>query len=297
MKVTFLITAFLSTTLALPILSKIAQPSEAIITNVEKDKSGDNSPLSFQNEQQPSTPQDIYYVQPERLAQVIATHIQFDHLDAVISNTDKVIAGEFQHHIKINIQQNHDSEESKLMSHNANQYAVEMMDLEILQSQISAAIQAHTEGSLPLAWDTFAEKLGRVAIESYILQSLSHHCGDDMISTVCLDEHATTLATSLDEYIMSSLKQVFDALDQHALPDLLQHTARDLKGILNYFNESLLDNKRFTLDVLPWATNDEAKVHRFKSKLLEIALPQQKIDEADNHSTAFFKEYVAMARV
>jgi hypothetical protein len=296
MKVTFLISAFLSTTLALPILSSISQPSETVITSLAVEDKSDNILSSETVQEESAQDQDIYYVQPERLAQVIATHIQFDHLDAVVSNTDKLIAGEFQHHIKINIQQNHGDEASKLMSHSVNQHASEMMDLEILQSQISAAIQAHTEGNLPMAWDTFAEKLSRAAIESYILDSLSQHCGGDLISTTCLDTHAATLATSLDEYIISSLKQVFDALDQHALPNLLQHTASDLKGILDYFNESLLNNKKFTLDVLPWATNDEAKVHRFKSKLLEIALPPQ-VDEADNHSTAFFKEYVAMARV
>lgn len=257
--------------------------------------------------------QETFPVQVDRLAQIIATHLQFDHLDAVISSTDKEIATEFQHHIQINVQSNNDDanyDESELMSHNANhQYAIQqqlptldMMDLEILKSQIFAAIQAHTEGNLPLTWDKLAEKLSRQAIESYLRSSLLQACGQpdqDTISSSCLQEHAVELATDLDKYITDGLAHVFEALDQEALPDLLQHTAEDLKGILNYFNSAFLQDghRKFVLEVVPW-NSDPTDVHSFKSRLLEMAVhPLINDGTEESHSTAFFIEYAAMARV
>ncbi|KAG2236138.1 hypothetical protein INT48_003757 [Thamnidium elegans] len=252
--------------------------------------------------------QEIFPVQVDRLAQLIATHLQFDHLDAVISRTDKEIATEFQHHIQINVQASDFDEE--LVSHNANQYTIQqvptldMMDLEILKSQISAAIQAHTEGNLPLTWDKLADKLSRQAIESYLRTSLLETCGgqhkeEDIILSSCLNQHSNQLANQLDTYLTNSLEYVFEALDQHALPDLLQHTAQDLKGILKYFNSAFLQNgnRKFILDVVPW-NSDPNDIHNFKSRLLELAVhPPLIIDNEDVHSVAFFVEYAAMARI
>lgn len=250
---------------------------------------------------------EVFPVQVDTLAQLIATHLQFDHLDAVISRTDKEIATEFQHHIQISVEGN---EFDELVSHNAKQHAIhhqlptlDMMDLEILKSQIFAAIQAHTEGNLPLTWDKLADGLGRQAIESYIRTSLLRTCGgqhevEDIILSSCLNENAIQLATNLDTYITSSLEDVFEALDQHALPDLLQHTAQDLKGILKYFNSAFLQNgnRKFILEVVPW-NSDPTDIHNFKSRLLNLAVHPSLIDNEDIHSVAFFVEYAAMARL
>ncbi|KAI8371186.1 hypothetical protein EDC96DRAFT_501742 [Choanephora cucurbitarum] len=236
---------------------------------------------------------DIFMVQVDRLAQVIATHLQFDHLDTVISSADKEIATEFQHHIQISIEsdsQLHQTEELPTL---------DMMDLEILKSQIFAAIQAHTEGNLPLTWDRLADQLSRQAIESYLRQSLMSVCssGDsDVISSECLSQHAAELANQLDQYILQSLTQVFEILDQTALPDLLQHTAKDLKGILNYFNSVFLQDgtRKFVLQVIPWNT-DSTDIHSFKSRLLDMAVHPSYGETS--HSVAFFIDYAPMARV
>jgi hypothetical protein len=255
---------------------------------------------------QPVVIEEVFPVQVDRLAQIIATHLQFDHLDAVISSTDKEIATEFQHHIQINVQTN-DYEESEIESHE--QYPIhqqlptlDMMDLEILKSQIFAAIQAHTEGNLPLTWDKLADKLSRQAIESYLRQLLVGVCApeQDIILSSCLQENAIHFATQLDTYITDSLAHVFEALDQEALPDLLQHTAEDLKGILKYFNSAFLQtgNRKFVLEVIPW-NSDPSDVHNFKSRLLDMAVHPSLVNDGteDSHSTAFFIEYAAMARV
>jgi hypothetical protein len=249
---------------------------------------------------------EAFSVQVDTLAQLIATHLQFDHLDAVISRTDKEIATEFQHHIQINVE----NEDDDIMSHNTNQQqhqytiqqqlpTLDMMDLEILKSQIFAAIQAHTEGNLPLTWDKIADKLSKQAIERYLRTSLMDTCGgQEIVSSSCLKEHAIQLAAQLDDYLTSSLENVFETLDQHALPDLLQHTAQDLKGIIKYFNAAFLENsnKKFILEVVPW-NSDPTDIHNFKSRLLDLAVRPTLIDNQDVHSTAFFVEYATMARV
>lgn len=295
MKFLFVIlVAFLSSVFALPISDSIQS------TAIQKES------------EEIESIEEIFPVQMDRLAQIIATHLQFDHLDAVISSTDKEIATEFQHHIQINVETNHDDTvvESELESHNTNQQypihtqlpTLDMMDLEILKSQIFAAIQAHTEGNLPLTWDNLAEKLSRQAIESYVRQLLIDACApeEDIIPSSCLKENAIHLATQLDTYVIDSLANVFEALDQEALPDLLQHTAQDLKGILKYFNSTFLQssNIKFVLEVVPW-NSDPVDVHNFKSRLLNMAVHPTLVNDGteDSHSTAFFIEYAAMARV
>ncbi|CAO3701264.1 unnamed protein product [Rhizopus stolonifer] len=234
-------------------------------------------------------------VQVDRLVQLVSTHIQFDHLDAVISNTDKEIAIQFQHHIKINIQPTEDN----IFAIQKQLPTLDTMDLEILKSQISAAIQAHTEGSLPLTWDKIADKLSRQAIENYLRQLLLETCSsdNDIISSQCLIQHATTLANHLDHYIATHLADVFQVLDQHALPDLLKHTAEDLKGILKYFNSAFLssENRQFVLEVIPW--NHDSSNHDFISRLLDIALHPTNDLLEKTHSTSFFIEFADMARV
>ncbi|KAG0737857.1 hypothetical protein G6F57_004435 [Rhizopus arrhizus] len=256
-----------------------------------------------------SVEDEEYGVQIDRLSQLIATHIQFEHLDAVISNTDKEIANQFQHHIQINIQPT-DVILPESVNSNNNQFTIQkqqvpstldIMDLEILKSQISAAIQAHTEGSLPLTWDKLTDKLSGQAIETYLRQLLIDTCSsdNDIISSQCLADNAVKLANDLDNYILTNLADIFEVLDQYALPDLLQHTAEDLKGILKYFNSVFLssENRQFVLEIIPW--NHDQDNHDFKSKLLEIALHPSNdlLDEDTTHSTSFFSEFANMARV
>ncbi|KAI9254252.1 hypothetical protein BY458DRAFT_521231 [Sporodiniella umbellata] len=235
-------------------------------------------------------------VQVDRLVQLISTHIQFDHLDAVISNTDKEIAVQFQHHIKINVQP---TDKQKFTLQKQSTTTLDSMDLEILKSQISAAIQAHTEGSLPSTWDKVADGLSRQAIESHLRQLLLETCASDsdVISSHCLVEHATVLANHLDRYLATHLAEVFQVFNQHALPDLLKHTAEDLKGILTYFNSAFLSNaqRQFVLEVIPW--NHDAANHDFISRLLRIASHPSNDMLEDTHSTSFFIEFADMARV
>ncbi|KAG1442130.1 hypothetical protein G6F56_011195 [Rhizopus delemar] len=277
--VCLLLLLFISTIIALPVGSPVY--------TVE--------PFDIEMEEPFNIEMEEHGVQVDRLVQLVSTHIQFDHLDAVISNTDKEIAIQFQHHIKINIQPTEDN----TFAIQKQLPTLDTMDLEILKSQISAAIQAHTEGSLPLTWDRIADKLSRQAIESYLRQLLLETCSsdNDIISSQCLIQHATTLANHLDHYIATHLTDAFQALDQHALPDLLKHTAEDLKGILKYFNSAFLstENRQFVLEIIPW--NHDSSNHDFISRLLDSALHPTNDLLEKTHSTSFFIEFADMARV
>ncbi|KAI8997303.1 hypothetical protein BDB01DRAFT_714356 [Pilobolus umbonatus] len=174
------------------------------------------------------------------------------------------------------------------------------MDLEILKSQIFAAIQAHTEGSLPVTWDKVADKLSRQAIEHFLRTAVLERCRTDIENSVmssCLIEHASELASDLDSYIEKSLIDVFETLDRESLPKLLQHTAEDLRGILKYFNSVFLQggNRRFTLEVIPW-NEDPSDIHSFKSRLLNIAIHPSHDHTEITHSRSFFETYASMAR-
>ncbi|KAI9487255.1 MAG: hypothetical protein EXX96DRAFT_71330 [Benjaminiella poitrasii] len=318
--VTYLLSCIIAFPLSESIPSAVLQDDNTVKistseeTKVLQTENNDNEQKDSLTEKQEEEEEDVFPVQVDGLAQIIATHLQFDHLDAVISNTDKEIATEFQHHIQINVQPNFDDylmtndEEPGFLANGANQYTIQqqlptldMMDLEILKSQIFAAIQAHTEGNLPLTWDKFADKLSRQAIEKYLQKSLIETCGkpsEDVILSSCLQENAVQLAIDLDKYITHSLAYVFEVLDRETLPSLLQHTADDLEGILRYFNSVFLQdgNRKFVLQVVPW-NSDQDDVHSFKSRLLDLAVHPISDGTEEIHSTAFFVEYADMARV
>ncbi|KAI8984595.1 hypothetical protein BDF20DRAFT_860784 [Mycotypha africana] len=276
-------------------------PTEGFVIDDENNNDHESQP-------QETTEDEGFPVQIDRLAQIIATHVQFDHLDAVITNTDKEIATEFRHHIQISVEsdeeQNNDVFVDNDQQHPFNSLpTLDMMDLEILKSQIFAAIQAHTEGNLPLTWDKLAYKLSKQAIESYLKQSISEVClkddsnEDGIVLSSCLQQHANELVTNLDQYISTSLSVIFEKLDHESLPILLKHTADDLKGILAYFNSVFLQDgkKKFVLEVIPW-NSDDTIIHEFKSRLLNMAIHPSD-EQEDCHSIAFFTQFAEMARV
>ncbi|KAI7870837.1 hypothetical protein BDF14DRAFT_1770269 [Spinellus fusiger] len=180
------------------------------------------------------------------------------------------------------------------------------MDIEILQAQISGAIQARTESNLPLVWDRIADQLSRPALEYFLLQLISTHCQADLAwlqpdeaNSDCLVEKAATLSSYIDQYITTHLSNTFTMLDQTILPELLEHTTRDLGQVLDYFNTVFLrqDERQFSLRIVPWQEhtrhNKGTNLH-LNTKLLELAQTSL-INE--NHQIEFFSHYAKLARV
>ncbi|KAG0168480.1 hypothetical protein DFQ28_006942 [Apophysomyces sp. BC1034] len=177
------------------------------------------------------------------------------------------------------------------------------MDLDILKAQMFGAIQAHTEGKLPLAWDKVGDLLGRPAIEVYVREMLQRYCRDDkeeprgkdsqQVSSTCLAENALQLSSELDRYVGLNLVNVFETLDKDVLPNMLKHISQDLKDVLEYFNRAFLhrDDRRLFLNVIPWQCT---RTNTLSSRLLALATDQT---NDEDHPTAFFSHYASLARV
>ncbi|KAI8379737.1 uncharacterized protein BYT42DRAFT_569851 [Radiomyces spectabilis] len=249
-------------------------------------------------------------VQIDPFAQLVATHWQFEHLDSIISKTYKEISTQFQRHVQINVKS---SQQEVFQSSSFN--SIDTMDVEILKAQIFGALQAHTEGNLPLAWDRLADRLGKQAIESFIRKLLITHCSDveqedpladsaDHIDSKCLATKAVQLSSEFDRYIAYHLTHIFKTLDEQVLPELLEHTSRDLEDVLNYFNSAFLqgETSRLTLDVLPWKyqpspeetkNQETASADTLHDRLLHLATEPVSYD---HHPNDFFSHFACLAR-
>lgn len=248
-------------------------------------------------------PQSEYGIPVERFAQLVSTHWQFDHLESIKSGTYKIISEQFQEHIQISIEPTKESPSLPLIN-NQRQKSFNiisgtswdmMMDLEILHAQIFGAIQAHTEGSLHIAWDRLSDKLGQPAFGQFIRNIALNYCTWDkeqgLLSSTCLKEKASTLSLELDEYINLNLNAVFTALENDILPNLLSNTSKDLSDVLAYFNRLFLlkDNQHLYLQVAPWSTEQSD----LKLKLLPLL---NKSVLNDDHLTDFFENYACLSR-
>ncbi|KAI9268761.1 hypothetical protein BY458DRAFT_510999 [Sporodiniella umbellata] len=245
--------------------------------NNRNNNSNKNNVIQNHRPTENECPESEYGIVVEHFSQLVATHWQFDHLDSMMANTYRMIAESFQQHIQI--------------TSDKRDYMDDTMDLEILHAQIFGAIQAHTEGSLPLAWDELADKLSKQALEGYIRSKSLEHCTltGDLVSSTCLRDKAELLATDMEDYIRASLEEIYTTLDDDILPKLLTKTRNDLIHILDYFNRIffLEESKHLSLNVLPWT-------HQKESLKLAI-LPSLTLDN-DNHPKNFFSQYVCLSK-
>lgn len=245
-------------------------------------------------------------VQVDRFAQLLSTHWQFDHLESIIANSYKHIAEQMQGHVHIRIHSTntniqHDDEP---MHYDGQQQqypiqmlpsSLDMMDIELLKAQIFNAIQAHTEGKLPNAWDSLGDKLSRPSLESYIQRLVLRHCDkdeSDHVSFKCLNDYAGQLMAELDRYVTRHLANVFDAMNNEYLPNLLDQTSDDLRRVLDYFNEAFLtrDELRLELNVDPWQQEQQ----EVRSQLFDLAaLAGSNTD----HAPDFVAHYGRLARI
>ncbi|KAI7863158.1 hypothetical protein BDF14DRAFT_1846172 [Spinellus fusiger] len=293
MHICFVLFAFVYTAYALPI---------AITpVSMETDLPIDNTVTLVQ--------QDIpFNVNVDRFSQLISTHLQFDHLDSIMSGTYKEIAVQFQHHIHITIQDADLSKEPQPISLTTQHTfqapsGIDAMDLGVLKAQIFGAIQAHTEGNLPLAWDQLADKLGRPALESFSKQLVLSHCdteevqGSDQVPSECLSENAILLSSKLDQYINEHLVHIFRILDSDVLPAMLKHTSKDLRDVLDYFNAAFLqdDQQKLVLQVKPWTKHNDKNGNAALTDRL-MALANHSTSNDDNHPMDFFSHYATLAK-
>ncbi|KAI7894643.1 uncharacterized protein EV154DRAFT_498435 [Mucor mucedo] len=295
----FLLFNLVSFSCGLPIFSSTTSPAAVIPTTAVSNIPTQTIDVSVDDGK---CPQSEYGIPVERFAQLVSTHWQFDHLESIKSGTYKIISEQFQEHIQIGIEPTKESE-PVLQQQNQRQKSFNtisgsswdmMMDLEILHAQIFGAIQAHTEGSLHIAWDRLSDKLGQPAFGQFIRNVALNYCTFDqeqgLLSSTCLKEKASTLSMELDEYINLNLNAVFTALENDILPNLLSNTSKDLSDVLAYFNRLFLmkDNQHLYLQVAPFTGQSDLKL-----KLLPL-LNTSVLN--DDHLTDFFESYACLSR-
>lgn len=300
--------SIISSTILSTTLSKEQQPHTTIAQLIleeedEDEEEEDYTPIETitKQEDDDKCPTTEYGIPVERFAQLVSTHWHFDHLDSIKSGTYKVISEQFQEHIQISIEPiskeedidpSYNTRQRTFTSMSNNKWDM-MMDLEILHAQIFGAIQAHTEGSLHIAWDQLSDKLGQPAFEQFIRSVALNHCTLDkeqnLLSSTCLKEKASAISLELDDYIHINLNRVFLALENNILPNLLSNTSKDLKGVLDYFNRLFLlkDHQRLLLQVSPWSSEHSD----LQSKLQPLL--EKSVDE---HLGAFFEDYACLSR-
>jgi hypothetical protein len=170
------------------------------------------------------------------------------------------------------------------------------MDVDILMAQIFGAVQSHTQGKLPLEWDQLGDQLGKPALESFLRKIIMEQCagpssgdGTTIISAQCLADNSDQLSAQLDRYIGTHLSHIFETMDRHVLPNLLETTSENLRGVLDYFNSVFLNegDQELLLQVLPWQGS-------VKDTFLDTILPSIHDNDQPFH---FFTRYTCLARV
>jgi hypothetical protein len=298
MKLYLLFQFLIAVTQALPLFST-PTPSATLI----------ETPTTQENQETtPQCPQTNFDIPVERFAQLVSTHWQFDHLESILTDTYRTISQQFQKHIQVSIKDSNDNSPSANDAKRQHSFkhlsSWEVMDFELLQAQIFGAIQAHTEGNLPLAWDKIADKLSRPALENFIKTNTMTHCQSNdtmeeqqLVSSQCLKEKAEIMSSQFDEYINVHLDDVITELDKNILPDLLARTSRDLSDVLNYFNNLFLrnNNQQLYLNVIPWEQqNVNGENTSLKTQLLPLL---NKSILNDDHLVDFFLNYACLSRI
>ncbi|KAI8067191.1 hypothetical protein BC940DRAFT_227206, partial [Gongronella butleri] len=188
----------------------------------------------------------------DTFAQVVASHWQFDHLDALKTMSHKEMADRIQHHIHIDIHTHDD--DKKANKHGGSGKASDAMEHELLKSQMLNAIQARTQGLLPEVWDEVGDALGRPCMEAYVQQLVQEacHCKQGWVLLSCLQTKAEQLTHNLDDYVQGHLDRIWSHMESDVLPHLLQRTSRELEQVVSYFNDQAFFSNPITLNILPW---------------------------------------------
>lgn len=241
------------------------------------------------------------HVQIDRFAQLVATHWQYDHLESIKTSSYDTIAKQMRDHVEIMIQPSSSAtnDDDDITTAAETVMPDDAMDVDILKAQIFGAIQAHIGGDLPLAWDELGDQLSQPAIESYVRSLVLKHCPQtgDHVDHTCLGEHGEQILSDLDDYVAKNVADIFGTLNRVFVPDLLTHTEKDLRQVLDYFNTAFFhqsndqdqDGMQLTLRVLPWK-------HAGQNKMAAFFSSPSNADSSDRHSHSI-NQYADLAIV
>ncbi|KAG0166090.1 hypothetical protein DFQ28_008071 [Apophysomyces sp. BC1034] len=179
-----------------------------------------------------------------RFAQLLSTHLLFDHLETAFTLLSKKISLHFQEAIQVNVR-SLESVESGSSS----------VDVEILKGQLKGAVGSYIEDKLPAMWNEHASALDKSSLQGFIEYTVHRVCpaGDpleededeplyDMIdkpatvSSSCLETNSPAFFASLKRYIGRHIRHTLSDMMYDDLPVLFDTTRNQVYGILAHFN-------------------------------------------------------------
>ncbi|KAI7887346.1 hypothetical protein K492DRAFT_170269 [Lichtheimia hyalospora FSU 10163] len=174
------------------------------------------------------------WVQVDRLAQHMASHWHFDHLEPLASESyAQVSTMLLQDHLDLDLDPRDEDDN---------------VDHGVLKAQVIEGVQSYLQGTLlpSVWWDAIAQPLlNPTALAALVRTSIDDHCpsqqDNNTVPSACLINHSRELGRQLDEHVSSLLNQALDELDSRVVPDVLAQTA------------ALLDRMQITTTIKkPW---------------------------------------------
>ncbi|ORY94580.1 hypothetical protein BCR43DRAFT_494253 [Syncephalastrum racemosum] len=167
----------------------------------------------------------------ERMARLISTHWQYEHLDTIRASSHRDMAALLQQHVTLHCENPEDG-------------TVE--DMRMLRTQLEEAMQSHAESHLiPGAWELLA--MSTNALQTLVKETIEKH------------KVRRSLASKLDGAMVRHLRGVFHQLDHEIMPRLLDRLVEELAPALDQVNQNF--PFAFSLKVTPWSPESHDPLH------------------------------------
>ncbi|KAI9250585.1 hypothetical protein BDA99DRAFT_522896 [Phascolomyces articulosus] len=255
--------------------------------------------------QQPSF--DTFPVDVSRYAQLLSTHLLFDHLENAFYMLSKKISLQFRDSIHVNV--NFAPHSHGLRQQTDFSLSSSPIDVQILKGQLKGAVGSFIEDKFPAVWSRHAVALDRASLQSYIelvVHKLcayeEHHSSNDndettaTVSNVCLETHARQFLSSIDRYLGNHVKRTMADIVSFELPVLFDTTRAQVQDIVKHFNQHVLSEEEDHLELVLEADHTEWWVPSEINEVLETVVhwqtpnnellqqQQQQVDTSNNNN-------------
>ncbi|KAG2216985.1 hypothetical protein INT45_007670 [Circinella minor] len=258
---------------------------------------------------------ELFSVDVSRYAQLLSTHLLFDHLDNAFYMLSKKISLQFRNSIQVNVNLTPQSQQEIQTQENDLSSLSSPVDVQILKGQLKGAVGSFIEDKFPVVWSRHAVALDRASLQSYIehvvyklcpeqqqeqeqeqeqqrqsedqqKNSFNDNNDNDMSSTdniptsttvsnICLESHAQQFLSSIDRYLGNHVKRTMADIVSYELPILFDTTRIQVQDIVKHFNQQVLSEQDDHLELVLEADNTEWWVPAEVNEVLETVVHWQ----------------------
>ncbi|KAI7859022.1 hypothetical protein BDC45DRAFT_498132 [Circinella umbellata] len=253
---------------------------------------------------------ELFSVDVGRYAQLLSTHLLFDHLDNAFYMLSKKISLQFRNSIQVNVNLTPQSQQEKQTQESDLSSLSSPVDVQILKGQLKGAVGSFIEDKFPAVWSRHAVALGRASLQSYIehvvyklcpeqqqkqeqeqnqqQNSFSNNNANDndmsstnniptstTVSNICLESHAQQFLSSIDRYLGNHVKRTMADIVSYELPVLFDTTRIQVQDIVKHFNQQVLSEQDDHLELVLEADHTEWWVPAEVNEVLETVVHWQ----------------------